>query len=98
MRRSLFEKYIPEVAKSLSEILGIPLDKAEKPFYSALPSFVRLVTDSAKDEPNGKGSAGAPPAADAAPAESPKAAKPRLPAKTKPPTPRRRGEQLSLPE
>ncbi|MGH7295787.1 MAG: hypothetical protein ACRELB_12665, partial [Polyangiaceae bacterium] len=45
MRRSLFEKYIPEVAQSLSEILGVPRDKTEKSFYKALPSFVTLADD-----------------------------------------------------
>jgi DNA topoisomerase-6 subunit B len=40
MRRSLFEKYIPEVAQALSEILGVPKDKTEKPFYKAMPTFV----------------------------------------------------------
>ncbi len=41
-RRSLFEKYIPEVAQALSDILGIPKDTTEKPFLRALPSFVRF--------------------------------------------------------
>jgi DNA topoisomerase-6 subunit B len=45
-RRSLFEKYIPEVAGAISEILGLPKDKVEKPFYSALPGFLRLVDGS----------------------------------------------------
>ncbi|HEX8792009.1 MAG TPA: DNA topoisomerase VI subunit B [Polyangiaceae bacterium] len=50
MRRSLFEKYIPEVAQALSEILGLAKEKAEKPFYKALPTFVRFA-----DDGNGKG-------------------------------------------
>jgi DNA topoisomerase VI subunit B len=67
MRRSLFEKYIPEVARSLSEILGLPEEKTSKPFYAALPSFVRFAdeTPPAKDDANanGKGDGGAPPTA-----------------------------------
>jgi DNA topoisomerase-6 subunit B len=45
MRRSLFEKYIPEVAQALSAILGVDKEKTEKPFYKALPSFVRFAED-----------------------------------------------------
>jgi len=45
MRRSLFEKYIPEVAKALSAILGVPKEKAEKPFYATLPNFVLMTDD-----------------------------------------------------
>jgi DNA topoisomerase-6 subunit B len=48
MRRSLFEKYIPEVAQALSAILGMPKEKTEKPFYNALPSFVRIGDEPAK--------------------------------------------------
>ncbi|HXN32981.1 MAG TPA: DNA topoisomerase VI subunit B [Polyangiaceae bacterium] len=98
MRRSLFEKYIPEVATALSEILGIPKDKAEKPFYSALPSFVRFADEApAKQEEPGNGDGGAPPAAESAAATQP--AKPAKPA-PKPPrgAAKKRGEQLSLPE
>jgi len=46
MRRSLFEKYIPEVAKALSDITGVSADLLEKPFLAALPKFVRIVDDS----------------------------------------------------
>jgi DNA topoisomerase-6 subunit B len=70
MRRSLFEKYIPEVARSISEILGIDAEKAEKPFYRALPAFVRFADEAGKDGAGnggdgGEGSqgGGAPPAA-----------------------------------
>jgi DNA topoisomerase VI subunit B len=41
-RRSLFEKYIPEVAGAIGEILGIDKGKVEKPFYATLPVFVRF--------------------------------------------------------
>jgi DNA topoisomerase-6 subunit B len=64
MRRSLFEKYIPEVAAALSDILGMPKDKAEKPFFAALPSFVNFAAEEApapKEPPDGKN--GAPPPA-----------------------------------
>ncbi len=42
LRRSLFEKYIPEVARALADILSMPVEKTEKPFYKTLPTFVRL--------------------------------------------------------
>jgi DNA topoisomerase VI subunit B len=57
MRRSLFEKYIPEVAQALSAILGVPKEKTEKPFYKALPSFVRFADDG-KGEPEEDAKAG----------------------------------------
>ncbi len=65
-RRSLFEKYIPEVAQSIADILGVEKQKAEKSFYAALPNFVRF-TD---EEPSGGGD-GEPPAGGAAPAGAP---------------------------
>ncbi len=64
-RRSLFEKYIPEVAQSIADILGVEKQKAEKSFYAALPNFVRF----ADEEPSGGGD-GEPPAG-AAPAKTP---------------------------
>ncbi len=39
-RRSLFEKYIPEVAAAIGGILGLEAEKIEKPFYKTLPTFV----------------------------------------------------------
>jgi DNA topoisomerase-6 subunit B len=44
-RRSMFQKYIPEVAQSLSDILGTSKEQAEKVFFKALPNFVRLTED-----------------------------------------------------
>ena len=44
-RRSLFQKYIPEVAQAISEILGVPKGNAEKSFYTALPNFVRFADE-----------------------------------------------------
>ncbi len=58
-RRSLFEKYIPEVASAIGAILGVEQDKIEKPFFATLPVFVRF----ADEEPaakNGAAPAGAP--------------------------------------
>jgi DNA topoisomerase-6 subunit B len=48
-RRGLFERYIPEVAAAISAILGVPKEKVEKPFFKALPNFVRYA-----DEANGR--------------------------------------------
>ncbi len=55
-RRSLFERYIPEVATAIGDILGMSKDKVETPFYKALPSFVRFSDEEAapKNEGNGK--------------------------------------------
>jgi hypothetical protein len=95
-RRSLFERYIPEVAIAISEILGVEKDKVEKPFYKALPSFVRFA-----DDGEGDGGSTPPPGpagqAIEAPPENRKKGKA---AKTgKSPAPGRgRGEQLSLVE
>jgi DNA topoisomerase-6 subunit B len=42
------KRYIPEVAAAISAILGVPKEKVEKPFFKALPNFVRYA-----DEANG---------------------------------------------
>jgi DNA topoisomerase VI subunit B len=97
MRRSLFEKYIPEVAQALSEILAIPKEKAEQPFYKALPTFVRFADDlPSKEDTNGgsegPASAGASPRAPAVlPAKAAREGK-------KEEKKKKRGEQLSFPE
>jgi DNA topoisomerase-6 subunit B len=109
-RRSLFEKYIPEVALAIGGILSMDAEKIEKPFYKTLPNFVRF----ADEEPSGgdgNGSGGANGgAAPAPPDEEPpkprrkrekaaKAAKPVKAAKpAKPVRPRKGGEQLTLVE
>src|SRR4029077_3190568 len=67
MRRSLFERYIPEVARSLSEILGIPKDTTEKPFYEALPAFVTVSDDGGAKDGNGKAEGAAAPAEETKP-------------------------------
>jgi DNA topoisomerase-6 subunit B len=65
MRRSLFEKYIPEVAGAISVILALPIEKAKHPFYKALPTFVGGSADDTPDkEPppsSGNGGAASPP-------------------------------------
>jgi len=52
-RRSLFEKYIPEVAAAIGDILGISKEKIEKPFYETLPVFVKFADEEghAKEAP-----------------------------------------------
>ncbi|MDP9152393.1 MAG: DNA topoisomerase VI subunit B [Myxococcota bacterium] len=67
-RRSLFEKYIPEVAQALSDILGIPKDATQEPFLRALPSFVRFADDP-EPNPNGNASTEPPPARQASQAK-----------------------------
>jgi DNA topoisomerase-6 subunit B len=65
-RLGLFQRYIPEVAQALSDILGVPKEKAEKPFFDALPRFTRVVdADVEKDGGNGGAAGGAPPGAEA---------------------------------
>jgi DNA topoisomerase-6 subunit B len=72
-RRSLFEKYIPEVAAAIGEILGVAKDKVEKPFYKTLPVFVRFEAD----EPAAKDEAGGPPSVPPPPDSTPPPAPPR---------------------
>jgi DNA topoisomerase-6 subunit B len=90
-RRSLFERYIPEVAAAISAILNVPKDKVEKPFFDALPNFVRFADEApAKEENGGGGSEGGSGVA----AESA-----RPPAPPLPPAQKRKGkraEQLEL--
>jgi DNA topoisomerase VI subunit B len=90
MRRSLFEKYIPEVAQALSSILAVPLEKAENPFYAALPNFVRFADEAIpKEGSNGGGGSGAPPVNETKAAKPAKAAKGKGEGK-------KGGEQLTL--
>jgi DNA topoisomerase VI subunit B len=113
MRRSLFEKYIPEVAQAISAILGVDKEKTEKPFYKALPSFVRFAEDE-DGKGEGEGKEAAEPKAELAekaakPGKKEKAAKGATAVKGgkagKPPEgavakdgKRKKGEQLSLVE
>ena len=103
-RRSLFEKYIPEVARALADILVVPVEKTEKPFYAALPAFVRMGLEEAhaKDDRGPTGSpsvAPPPPDSDGPPActERPPPA-PRRPARPARPASKKRGAQLTLVE
>ncbi|MGH7434110.1 MAG: DNA topoisomerase VI subunit B [Polyangiaceae bacterium] len=66
-RRSLFERYIPEVAAAISEILKLEKAKVEKPFYATLPTFVRFADSENQPSDEGKpGPSEPPPAAPAA--------------------------------
>jgi DNA topoisomerase-6 subunit B len=80
-RRSLFEKYIPEVASAIGAILGMEQGKIEKPFYATLPVFVKFVDEApaAKDGGSGEGGAATtpsvpPPATESEPPPPPTAA------------------------
>jgi DNA topoisomerase-6 subunit B len=98
MRRSLFEKYIPEVARSLSEILRIPKETTEKPFYKALPTFVRVADDEPVKEGNGKADGAAAPAQETKARLEPKTRKkkPVKAAKGRSGGGKKGGEQLTL--
>jgi DNA topoisomerase-6 subunit B len=75
-RRSLFEKYIPEVADSIAAILGMEKDKIEKPFFKTLPNFVRFSDEGSSGEgENGSGGANGSGAAGQEPPPVPKPAK-----------------------
>jgi DNA topoisomerase VI subunit B len=89
-RRSLFEKYIPEVAAAIGDILGVAPDKVEKPFFATLPTFVKFSDEEPSAKADGKPS-GAPPAVS-------EAAKPREAAKGSQSAMPRKGKdkQLSL--
>ena len=74
-RRSLFEKYIPEVASAIGDILGVDRKKIEQPFYKTLPEFVRFAGEdpAPKDEKGAAPSIPPPPESEpppAAPAET----------------------------
>lgn len=62
-RRHLFQKYIPEVAQALAEILHVPKSETERPFYAALPSFARVSDEDQDGKSGGPTDGGAPPAA-----------------------------------
>jgi DNA topoisomerase-6 subunit B len=89
-RKSLFQRYIPEVSGAIGEILGSPKDKIEKAFFGALPNFVRMDEAEPPPEPQGNGGAAAP--APSEPPTPPKKGAPPAAAKKS----RKRGEQLSL--
>jgi hypothetical protein len=106
-RLSIFQRYIPEVAQAMSEILGSDKEKIEKSFYKALPNFVKVAgEDDGGSTPPPPPDAGAAPDAEqeAAPARSPSSKKaptskkkPEKPSKSPPPSSKKkRGEQLTL--
>ncbi len=104
-RRGIFERYIPEVAGAISEILGLEKAQVEKPFYKALPSFVKVAA-----EPDGGGGGSAPagspppaaPTTDAAPtppvppSAMPPRGSPKKPAAAAVARKKPRGEQMTL--
>ena len=62
-RRSLFERYIPELGMSIGKITGRPREDVEKLFLKALPNFVNMnepATDGPPPEGGGAGGAAAP--------------------------------------
>jgi DNA topoisomerase-6 subunit B len=91
-RRGLFERYIPEVALAISDILGVDREKVEKPFYKALPTFVNVAED--KDEDAARGA----PAAAATPSEPPAAPAPAAAARKSRGKASKGGDQLTLVE
>jgi DNA topoisomerase-6 subunit B len=63
-RRSLFERYIPELGQSLSKITGEGRETVEGMFYKALPNFVKMLAAPPGGEPPEGGAAAVPPAAE----------------------------------
>jgi DNA topoisomerase VI subunit B len=63
-RRSVFERYIPELGASLSKLTGQEATSIEGLFYKALPNFVKVL-EAAADEKAGNGDGGAAPPASA---------------------------------
>jgi DNA topoisomerase-6 subunit B len=110
-RKSLFERYIPELGQSLGKITGQKREDIEKSFFKALPNFVNVNELSEGEGPKGGGGAGG---SNGVPAPAPAAAEgdsegdePKPPKKEKSPKPPARpakktppkgkkGEQLSL--
>jgi DNA topoisomerase-6 subunit B len=90
-RRNLFERYIPEVATAISEILGLEKDQVERPFYKTLPIFAGVSEEARDDDPGSSSSGGAAPAVP--PAGSNGKAAPAGVARRRP---KSRGEQMSL--
>jgi len=71
-RRSLFEKYIPEVAAAIGGILGMESGKVEKPFYATLPDFVKFADEEPVQAPkDDKGGGSPPPEGSSPPDEAP---------------------------
>jgi DNA topoisomerase-6 subunit B len=66
-RRSLFERYIPELGMSIGKITGRARDDIEKLFLKALPNFVNMNEPSPELPPSEGGPAGGAAAPDEAP-------------------------------
>jgi DNA topoisomerase VI subunit B len=64
-RRSLFERYIPELGMSIGKITGRPRDDVEKLFLKALPNFVNMNEPVPEGPPPEGGAAGGAAAPDA---------------------------------
>jgi DNA topoisomerase-6 subunit B len=92
-RRGIFERYIPEVAGAISEILHLEKAQVEKPFYKALPTFVRaaVLPEGGSGTPPAGSPAPAPATPEVKPASRPLPAAARLRASKK-----ARGEQMTL--
>jgi DNA topoisomerase-6 subunit B len=58
-RRSLFERYIPEIAQAMSKILGQDKEQIALKFHEALPNFVRMATSEPEGGDEGGGEGGA---------------------------------------
>ncbi len=69
-RLSLFQRYIPEVAAAIANILGTPKDGIEKAFHATLPNFVRMADETAPPEEK-PGAPSMPPPAGAADSVAP---------------------------
>jgi DNA topoisomerase-6 subunit B len=65
-RRSLFERYIPELGASIGKIMGKDRTEVENVFYKALPNFVDMSEPALPEGPPDGGDSGAAPAAAAA--------------------------------
>lgn len=78
-RRSIFERYIPEVSGAMAEILGLQKDKIVKHFNDALPNFVKVAGEDSGEEPPPAGGSGSMPP----PAEAKESVAPPPPAKGK---------------
>jgi DNA topoisomerase-6 subunit B len=62
-RRSLFERYIPELGASIGKIMGKDRTEVENVFYKALPNFVDMSEPALPEGPPDGGDSGAAPAA-----------------------------------
>lgn len=75
-RKSLFERYIEEIATSIHRLTGVPRERVRSDFHNALPNFVKLNAPPSSPPPASEGSM--PPPSEALlserPSEPPRAA------------------------